>query len=183
MLTHKQVMKEVRVIIEEISSSDEKVLPFIELAKPVGKVVLLATLLTFIGTLCDFYFHLEGAISPLPSSLFITFCTLIIGGLFIAGSIRLCSAYHMISVETKKTSKIINMLIRKLKLYAKVNCTLWVIATLIYCFYGNAPVFVPVFILVTIVISYIILVVDLSRYELSGLFGVLKSTQTVFHNK
>ncbi|WON75536.1 hypothetical protein [Serratia sp. UGAL515B_01] len=183
MLTHKQIMDEVRIITEEISCSDEKVLSFLELAKPVGKIVLLATFLTFIGTLCDFYFHLKGAINPLPSSLFITFCTFIVGGLFVAGSIKICSAYHMISAETKNNSMIINMLIRKIKLYAKVNCTLWIIATIIYCYYGNAPVFVPVFILVTIIISYITLVVDLSRYELSGLFGVLKSTGSVFYNK
>lgn len=183
MLTHKQVMEEVRVIIEEISSSDEKVPPFIELAKPVGKVVLLATLLTFIGTLCDFYFHLEGAISPLSSSLFITFCTLITGGLFVAGSIKLCSAYNMISAETKNSSKIINLLTKKLKRYTRVNCTLWVIATIIYCYYGNAPLFVPIFIFVTSLSSYVILSADLSRYELSGLFGVIKSSGAVFKSE
>ncbi|MBP1038919.1 hypothetical protein J8631_25460 [Serratia fonticola] len=182
MLTHKQVMEEVRVIVEEISSSDEKVLPFSELAKPVGKVVLLATLLTFIGTLCDFYFHLEGAISPLSSSIFITFCTFVIGVVLIACSMKFCSAYYMISSETRKNSKVLALIRCKIKSHVRINSILWVFTTIIYCFYGNAPLFVPVFIFITSLASYVILSADFSRYELSGLFGVMKSAGDVFKN-
>jgi hypothetical protein len=174
MLTHKQVREEVSELVRSVSTSDTTPPSLFNAAKPALYLFAISELLILVSVVVEFsnFGVVQG------ESVFSLFLNMIFWAILSVMSVSYISLLAMIPSEVSRNSELLSMLRRKLKSYIKVLVVLWLLVSSAFCVLaggGAIVVFGTVFI--SIFLSVLIFNMDMSRYQLSGLFGALQTAK------
>ncbi|MGG9089106.1 hypothetical protein ACRFNL_22855 [Serratia marcescens] len=174
MLTHKQVREEVSELVRSVSTSDTTPPSFFDAAKPALYLFAISEFLIVISVAVEFsnFGTVQG------ESVFSLFLNLFFWAILSVMSVSYTSLLAMIPSEVSRNSELLKMLRKKVRAYIKVLVVLWVLVSAAICVLaggGAIVIFGTVF--VSIFLSVLLFNMDVSRYQLSGLFGALQEAK------
>ncbi|MFA1240898.1 hypothetical protein ACCC84_21555 [Serratia odorifera] len=160
-------------LIESIRKNDGYPPSLTVLMKPFLNYFLLVYTLIGVGVFIDVYAHdaHDSIILVFP------FFFMIFSAFVFVILVKFNGVFFMVPDDVMRTSKLILMLKSKLKKYAVTNSILWVLMALLTYFSGGSSIIIPVFVTFTMICSYAMFSLDMSRYQLSGLFGALQEAK------
>lgn len=183
-LTYAKIKTETERIVSAIATSDEAPLSLFKASIPAGKIAIYSFFIVFVNAVLEFLIHnfreYPNGIVDVIKFLSIYFIACLI---VIATSISTVSAYYMIPYNVREDSVLIRVIKRKVKKIIRLNLYIWMVASIICCFWGGGTVLVGFGIPIGFLIGYVLFIIDVSRYKISGVLGVLKSSGAVFKSE
>lgn len=174
MLTHKQVREEVSELIRSVSTSDTTPPSLFNAAKPALYLFAISELLIIISVAVEFSNF--GAVQG--ESVFSLFLNLLFWAILSVMSVSYVSLLAMIPSEISLKSELLNMLRKKLRAYIRVLVVLWLLVSAAFCMLaGGGAIFIFGAVFVSMFLSILLFNMDMSRYQLSGLFGALQTAK------
>lgn len=173
MLTHEDIRNDVDIITNEILSSRRPVVSLLICIKPIVKLTLFALVLDLIGVFFDL--AMANKLVPFGVKLFSPLAILCVGVVCIAISFRAFSVYYMISPETRNELPLLVLLKKKLDMYKRFNVISWVVITVVGCIYGIASGILPMFISISVFLTFVFLWFDATRYQVSGMLSIFNT--------
>jgi hypothetical protein len=170
MISYKEMESCTRELIDSVRNNEGYPPSLNVLMKPFLVYFLLSYILIGVGVFVDIYAYGAHNSIVLVFPLFFFLLSIIV---FVA-SVRANGVFSMVSEDVRRKSKLIVMLKGKWKKYAFTNSVLWVLMAFLTYLSSGASIILPIFITFTMACSYMMYSLDMSRYQLSGLFGAIK---------
>lgn len=183
-LTYAKIKTETERIVSAIATSDEVPLSLFRASIPAGKIAICSFSIVSVNAFFDFFIHnfreYPGGVVDIIKflSVYLIACLIVI-----AISISTVSAYYMIPGDVREDSVLIRVIKSKVEKIIRLNLYIWMAVSIICCFWGGGTVLVGVGIPIGFLIGYALFVIDVSRYKISGVLGVLKSSGAAFKSK
>ncbi|EIV7913033.1 hypothetical protein INH22_24330 [Klebsiella pneumoniae] len=90
--------------------------------------------------------------------------------------------FYMLSMREVEKLELIKVLRQKIKIYFIVLSVFWILASIPLVILGGGVIVIPIMVMVTFILGMFVFSLDISRYQLSGVFGALKGVKDVITN-
>ncbi|MDH8061796.1 hypothetical protein QIG67_27735, partial [Klebsiella pneumoniae] len=79
--------------------------------------------------------------------------------------------FYMLSMKDVENLEIVKVLRKKIKTYFIVLSIVWIISSIPLMMLGGGVIVIPIMVMLTFILSMFVFSIDISRYQLSGVFG------------
>lgn len=175
MLTHEKIRLETEQIIKLLAKSDRPVSSFFHILKPGLTLMALPNLLATILLILEWYngyINSGIGLGAYVGNLFLSF-------LLAAMLSPYANFFYMLSMEDVGKFELVIVLRKKIKTYFIVLSTIWLLSSIPLMILGGGVLVIPVLVMVTFILGIFVFTIDMSRYQLSGVFGVLQGVKNV----
>ncbi|STU33146.1 conjugal transfer entry exclusion protein TraS [Klebsiella pneumoniae] len=175
MLTHEKIRIETEQIIKLLATSDRPVTPFFHILKPGLTLMVIPNLLATILLILEWY---NGDItSGVEPGAYLG--NLVISFLLAAMLSPYANFYYMLSMKDVEKFEIVKVLRQKIKIYFIVLSIVWILASIPLMILGGGVMVIPIMVMVTFILGMFVFSLDISRYQLSGVFGALNGVKDI----
>ncbi|HCC2892280.1 TPA: hypothetical protein M4196_005471 [Klebsiella variicola] len=175
MLTHEKIRIETELIIKLLATTDRPVTSFFHILKPGLTLMVIPNLLAAILLILEW---INGYISSgVGPGAFLG--NLVLSFLLAAMLSPYANFFYMLSMKDVENLEIVKVLRKKIKTYFIVLSIVWIISSIPLMMLGGGVIVIPIMVMVTFILSMFVFSIDISRYQLSGVFGALKGVKDV----
>ncbi|EPL6263145.1 hypothetical protein [Klebsiella pneumoniae] len=178
MLTHEKIRLETEQIIKLLATSDRPVTSFFHILKPGLTLMTIPNLLATILLILEWYNgYITSGVGPVAY-----LGNLVLSFLLAAMLSPYANFFYMLSMREVEKLELIKVLRQKIKIYFIVLSVFWILASIPLVILGGGVIVIPIMVMVTFILGMFVFSLDISRYQLSGVFGALKGVKDVITN-